>query len=100
MLVHRMNMVMEAPLGYPIEVILLLDGCFKLNLPENLSLLRAMAVTPNSAYLYVAAAASLLQHRTLDSKHQKEYHFGLLMANMMREISTSLTNEKRKVLPR
>ena len=36
---------------------LLLDRKYKLNLPERLSLLRAMAVTPNSAYLFVAGAA-------------------------------------------
>jgi hypothetical protein len=34
-----------------------LERKFQLSLPERLSLLRAMAVTPNSAYLYVAAAS-------------------------------------------
>ena len=83
-----------------IEATLLLDQRFRLNLPERLSLLRAMAVTPNSGYLYVAAAASLLQLRHLDSKHRKQYRFGLLMANTMQDISTSLNKEKRKVPPR
>jgi hypothetical protein len=44
-----------------IKATLLLDQKYLLSLPERLSLLWAMAVTPNSAYLYVAAATALLQ---------------------------------------
>jgi hypothetical protein len=83
-----------------IEATLLLDRRFQLNLPERLSLLRAMAVTPNSGYLYVAAAASLLQRRHVNSNHRKQYRFGLLVAHTMLNISTSLNKEKRKVPPR
>jgi hypothetical protein len=66
-----------------IEMTLLLDRKYKLNLPERLSLLRAMAVTPNTAYIFVAAASSMLQQGKLDSKHQKGYRFGFLLASMM-----------------
>jgi hypothetical protein len=59
-----------------------------------------MAVTPNSAYFYVAAAASLLQVCHLDSKHRKQYRFGLLLAHTMLNILMSLNKEKRKVPPR
>jgi hypothetical protein len=83
-----------------IEATLLLDRRFQLNLPERLSLLRAMAVTPNSAYLYVAAAASLLQRRQLDPEHRKEYRFGLLMAHTMCDIALRLKQEKRQLPPR
>jgi hypothetical protein len=83
-----------------IEATLLLDRRFQLGLPERLSLLRAMAVCPNSSYLYVAAAASLLQQRRLDPKHRTKYRFGLLVATTMRDIHTSLVSEKRNLPPR
>jgi hypothetical protein len=66
-----------------IEATLLLNQHFLLSLPERLSLLRAMAVTPNSSYLFVAAAASLLQQPKLHPQHRKQYQFGLLLANTM-----------------
>jgi hypothetical protein len=46
-----------------------LESKYQLSLPERLSLLRAMAVTPNSAYLYVAAVSSLLQVTHLNDIH-------------------------------
>jgi hypothetical protein len=66
-----------------IEATLLLDRHFLLSLPERLSLLRAMVATPNSSYMFVAAAASLLQQPKLHPQHRKEYWFGLLLANTM-----------------
>jgi hypothetical protein len=63
-------------------------------------LLRAMAVTPNSAYLYVAAASCLLQIPRLNPKHRKKYRFGLLIANLMIDIHQALEKEKRKLPPR
>jgi hypothetical protein len=63
-----------------------LERKYQLSLPERLSLLRAMAVTRNSAYLYVAAASSLLQVTHLNDIHKKNYRFGLLLANMMVEM--------------
>jgi hypothetical protein len=83
-----------------IEATLLLDQKYKLNLPERLSLLRAMAVTPNSSYLYVAAATALLHQRSLNPKHRKKYRFGFLMARMMRDIHLKLINDKRQLPPR
>jgi hypothetical protein len=83
-----------------IEATLQLDRRFKLNLPERLSLLRAMAVTPNSAYLFVAAATTLLQVPRLNPKHRKNYRFGLLMANLMIDIHRSLEKEGKKLPPR
>ncbi len=58
-----------------------------------------MAVAPNSAYLYVAAASTLLQLPRLNPKHRKNYRFGLLVANLMVNIHGSLEKENRK-LPR
>jgi hypothetical protein len=55
--------------GSIIEWTLRLDFKFKLKLPERLSLLRAMAVTPNSAYLFVAAASTILQTGHLNPNH-------------------------------
>jgi hypothetical protein len=46
-----------------------LERKYQLSLPKRLSLLRTMAVTPNSAYLYVAAASSLLQLTHLNDIH-------------------------------
>jgi hypothetical protein len=83
-----------------IEATLQLDLRFKLNLPERLSLLRAMAVTPNSAYLFVAAASTLLQIPRLNPKHRRNYRFGLLVANLMVDIHRTLEKEKRKLPPR
>jgi hypothetical protein len=79
---------------------LLLDRKYKLSLPERLSLIRAMAVTPNSAYLFVAGAASLLQRPKLDPQHRSGYRFGLLLANVMKDIHLSLLAEKKHVPPR
>jgi hypothetical protein len=84
-----------------LESTLQLDRKFRLSLPERLSLLRAMGVTPNSSYLYVAAASSLLQQpRAINPKHRKGYRFGLLVANVMRDIHSSLEKEKRQLPPR
>jgi hypothetical protein len=83
-----------------VEMSLLLDWRFKLNLPERLSLLRAMAVTPNSAYLYVAAAAALLQESSINPKHRVDYRFGLLLAHTMLDIHSSLVAERRTNPPR
>jgi hypothetical protein len=83
-----------------IESTLLLDQKYKLSLPERISLLRAMAVAPNSAYLYAAAAASLLQRRQLDKKHRKGYRFGLLLANVMKDIHLSLERQNKMLPPR
>jgi hypothetical protein len=57
-------------------------------------------VTPNSAYLYVTAAASLLQKRQLNLKQRKHYQLGSLMLNMMCTIHRSLEEEKKKLRPR
>jgi hypothetical protein len=73
---------------------------FQLSLPERLSLLRAMAVTSNSPYLYVAAASSLLQIMHLNLIYCKNYQFGLLLANMMVDIHQALVNEKISLPPR
>ena len=51
-----------------IKATLLLDRKFKLRLPERLSLLRAMGVTPNGAYLYVAAATALLEVSSINHR--------------------------------
>jgi hypothetical protein len=83
-----------------IESTLLLERKFQMSLPERLSLLRAMAVAPNSAYLYVAAASSLLQVRHLNPIHRKNYRFGLLLANTMIDIHKALVTEKRSLPPR
>ena len=56
-----------------IEATLLLDRKFKLRLPEQLSLLRAMGVTPNGAYLYVAAATAFLEVSSINPRHRKAY---------------------------
>jgi hypothetical protein len=83
-----------------LESTLLLDRQYKLSLPERISLLRAMAVTPNSAYLFVAGAASLLQRPKLDTQHRSGYRFGLLLANVMRDIHQALLFEKKDLPPR
>ena len=83
-----------------LESTLLLERKFKLSLPERLSLLRAMAVAPNSAYMYVAMASSLLQVRHLNPIHHKNYQFGLLLANLMTDIHKALVTEKRTLPPR
>jgi hypothetical protein len=59
-----------------------------------------MAVTPNSAYLFVAAVTALLQEPRVNSRHRKNYRFGLLIAHMMKDIHTRLVKEKRKLPPR
>ena len=59
-----------------------------------------MAVTPNSAYLFVSAATTLLQLPRLNQKHRKNYRFGLLMANLMIDIHQTLEKEGRKLPPR
>ena len=83
-----------------IEATLLLDRKFKLSLPERLSLLRAMAVAPNSSYLYAAASTVLLQLGKLNPRHRKQYRFGLLVANLMNDIHQKLANGRRKCPPR
>ena len=45
-----------------------------------------MGVIPNSAYLYVAASTALLKIASINLRHQKDYWFGLLLANMMSNI--------------
>jgi hypothetical protein len=82
------------------EWALCLDCNFKLNHPERLSLLRAMAVAPNSANLFMAAASTLLQAGDLNTQDQQKYHFGLLLANLMVDISRALVAEKRQIPPR
>jgi hypothetical protein len=82
-----------------IEATLLLDRHFLLSLPEYLSLLCAMAVKPNSSYLFVTAAASLIQQPKLHPQHRKKYRFGLLLANTMRDIRSSLAADKRNNPP-
>jgi hypothetical protein len=82
-----------------IEATLLLDQKFDLNLPERLSLLQALAVTPNSSYLYVAASSALLHQKNIDKKHRKGYGFGFLVANLMVQIHSSLEKEKRTLPP-
>ncbi len=77
-----------------------LERKFQLSLPEHLSLFGAIAVTPNSAYLYVAVASSLLQIRQLNLIHRKNYRFGLLLANMMVDIHQALVEENRSLPPR
>ena len=84
-----------------IESTLQLERKFKLNLPERMSLLRAMAVTPNSTYLFVAAATALLeQEDDIDPQHREDFRFGLLVANLMVDIHRSLINQKRSLPPR
>jgi hypothetical protein len=74
-----------------IEATLLLDRKYKLNLPEQLSLLRAMAVTPSSSYLYVAAATSLLHllKKFFDDK-QEQLHIKSddVISNVMAALKT------------
>jgi hypothetical protein len=81
------------------EWALCLDCNFKLNHPERLSLVLAMAVAPNSAYLFVAAALTLLQAGDLNTQHRQKYRFGLLVANLMVDISRALVAEKRRIPP-
>ena len=76
-----------------IESTLQLERKFKLNLPERTSLLRAMAVTPNSTYLYVAAATALLEQDDIDPQHREDFQFGMLVANMMVDIHRSLIDQ-------
>jgi hypothetical protein len=83
-----------------LESTLQLDRKFKLNLLEKMSLLRAMAVTPNSSYLYVSATAALLQQDDLDPEHREDFRFGLLVANLMIDIHCSLIGQKRRLPPR
>jgi hypothetical protein len=71
----------------------------KFQLRMSLSSPCAMAVTPNSAYLYVATASSLLQITYLNPIHRKNYRFGLLLANMMIDIHQALVDEKRSLPP-
>jgi hypothetical protein len=49
-----------------------------------------MGVTPNGAYLYVAAATALLEVSSINPRHRKAYRFGLLLANMMTDIQKRL----------
>jgi hypothetical protein len=58
-----------------------------------------MAVAPNSAYLFVAAASTLLQAGDLNTQHGQKYRFGLLLANLMVDISRALVSEKRRISP-
>jgi hypothetical protein len=76
-----------------------LERKYQLSLQKRLSLLRAMAVTPSSAYMYVAAASSLLQVTHLNDINGKNYQFGLLLANMMVDIYQALVDEKRSLTP-
>jgi hypothetical protein len=55
-----------------------------------------MVVTPNSAYLYVAATASILQESNINPKHWVDYRFGLLLAHTMLNIHSSLVAERRE----
>lgn len=82
------------------ESTLQLDRKFKLNLPERMSLLRAMTVTPNSSYLYVSATTALLQQDDLDPEHREDFRFGLLVANLMIYIHRSLIGQKLRLPPR
>jgi hypothetical protein len=59
-----------------------------------------LGYAPISAYLYTAAAASLLQRQHLDLKHRKGYQFGLLLANIMKDIHLRLEEEKKTLPPR
>jgi hypothetical protein len=83
-----------------IEATLLLDQKFKLNLPERLSLIRALAVTPNSTYLFVAAVSAIVQQGRIDPKHRQGYRFGFFLANLMIDIHAGLEKESRKLPPR
>jgi hypothetical protein len=83
-----------------IESTLQLERKFKLNLPERMSLLRAMAVTPNSTYLYVAAATALLEQEDIDPQHREDFRFGMLVATMMVDIHRSLIDQTRSLPPR
>jgi hypothetical protein len=80
------------PYSSVIEATLLLDWHFLLSHPERLSLLRSMVVTPNSSYMFVAAAASLFSSQNYTPST------GLLLANTMRNIHSSLVAEKQKFL--
>jgi hypothetical protein len=59
-----------------------------------------MAVTPNSTYLYVAAATALLQQEELNPRHREDFRFGLLLANLMTNIHKSLIAQNKKMPPR
>jgi hypothetical protein len=59
-----------------------------------------MGVIPNSAHLYVAALTALLEIASINPRHQRDYWFGLLLANLMNNIQKQLESKKRLLPPR